>query len=153
MSDSIEGPVVVVGTDGSPTATEAVRRAAGIVRARGGRLHLVTAVDALPRSAPGIDIPDELVARIGSPGLRADDILRRAAEVLAVGLDVEIHVESGEVADVLIRVADAVGADVIVVGNQRPALMPKFIARSVSDRVSQHARCDVLVVNTDGAAA
>ena len=153
MSSFTEGPVVVVGTDGSDTATEAVRRAADIVRSRGGRLHVVTAVDGLPRSSIDPYIPDELRAVVESPGLRADSILKEAANGVAKGLDVATHVERGGVVDVLNRVADAVVADVIVVGNQRPAMMPKFIAGSISDRVARHARCDVLVVNTDRAAA
>ena len=72
---------------------------------------------------------------------------------VAEGLDVATHVESGDVVDVLTRVADAVAADVIVVGNRRPALMPKFIAGSIADRLTHQAHCDVLVVHTEGAAA
>src|SRR5438067_10910824 len=36
---------IVVGTDGSPSATTAVRRAAALARAEGARLHIVTAYE------------------------------------------------------------------------------------------------------------
>lgn len=153
MTDSNARPVVVVGTDGSETATEGVRRAADIVRIRGGQLHVVTAVEALPPSPDNGAISREFRTIAKSPGLRADHILKRVEEGPAKGLDVTIHIEGGDVVDALTRVADAVAADVIVVGNQRPAMMPKFIAGSISDRLAHHARCDVLVVNTDDAAA
>ena len=153
MTHTSTKPVVVVGTDGSDTATEAVRRAAEIVRSRGGQLHLVTVLDDSARSPLTEDVPGEFLRSAGTPGARADGILKRTTQSVAEGLDVATHVESGDVVDVLTRVADAVAADVIVVGNRRPALMPKFIAGSIADRLTHQARCDVLVVHTEGAAA
>lgn len=147
----VKAPIVVVGTDGSATATEAVRRAADIVRVQGGRLHVVTAFDG--RKDSESDLPDEFGAVAPSPGLRADLILRQAAHGPASGIEIETHPEHGGVVEVLTRVATAVGADLIVVGNQRPPMMPGFIAGSIADRVVHQAHCDVLVVDTDGAAA
>ena len=152
MTPESAGPVIVVGTDGSATASEAVRRAADIVRSRGGRLHVVTAIDALRRSPSASDIPEEFRAIGESSGLVADHILKQAATGPAIGVHTTTHAENGDIIEVLTRVADAVAADVIVVGNQRPAMMPKFIAGSIADRLVHHARCDVLVVNTDAAA-
>ena len=145
--------MVVVGTDGSATASEAVRRAADIVRTRGGRLHLVTAVDALRRWPDAGDVPEEFRAIAESQGLLADRILELAASGPAKGVAALTHPEHGDVIEALTRVAEKVAADLIVVGNQRPAMMPKFIAGSIADRLVHHARCDVLVVNTDVAAA
>ncbi len=144
---------MVVGTDGSATASEAVRRAADIVRARNGRLHVVVALDALPASPSGFSIAAEHRAIANSPGLVAEHIFKRAATGPAQGIDMATHPESGAVIDALTRVANAVSADVIVVGNKRPTLMPKVIAASIADRLVHDAPCDVLVVNTHGAAA
>ena len=99
------------------------------------------------------DPPEEFRAIAESPGLLAEHILKLAATGPAVGVDATTHPENGDVIEALTRVADEVAADVIVVGNQRPALMPTFIAASIADRLIRHARCDVLVVNTDSAAA
>jgi nucleotide-binding universal stress UspA family protein len=149
---TVHAPVVVVGTDGSATATEAVRRAADIVRAQGGRLHVVTAFDGRNDSAAS-EVPSEFTAVAQSSGMRAERILQRVANGPASGIDIEIHPEHGGVVEVLTRVASTVGADLIVVGNQRPAMMPGFIAGSIADRIVHRAHCDVLVVDTDGAAA
>ena len=50
QSSSQPDRAIVVGTDGSPSATTAVRRAAALARAEGARLHIVTAYD--PSIAP-----------------------------------------------------------------------------------------------------
>jgi nucleotide-binding universal stress UspA family protein len=88
-------------------------------------------------------MPDEFQSLYGSPGLVADRILQRAAVLHGGGLDVEVHIEPGGPVRVLLAVAQAVGADLIVVGNRG----------SVGRRLARRARCDVLVVDTGGAAA
>ena len=155
MTDNSAGPVVVVvGTDGSRTASEAVRRAADVVRSRGRstpRRHRDRCAASRARANPRS--PPSSAAIAESPGLVAEHILKQAATGPAQGIDVSTHPEVGGVVEVLTRVADAVTADLIVVGNQRPPLMPPFIAGSIADRLVHHASCDVLVVNTDSAAA
>jgi nucleotide-binding universal stress UspA family protein len=147
---------IVVGTDGSATATEAVRRAADLARAEGATLHVVTAYD--PTLSGSVrremgEMPAEL-HWMASPGEAADVILRQAASlVVREGIDVEVHSAPGDAAEALVAVADEVGADLIVVGNKGMAGLAGFIRRSVPNRVSHRATCDVLIVNTTQSAA
>lgn len=146
---------IVVGTDGSPSATTAVRRAADLARAEGARLHIVTAYDpsitATRRKV--IDaMPEELAWR-ASPGQEAEDVAAQAAGLVAAdGVDVEAHAEPGDPATVLVDLADKVHADLLVVGNKGMHGAGRIL-NSVPNKVSHRAGCDVLIVDTTGKAA
>lgn len=146
---------IVVGTDGSPTATAALQRAAELAVAEGARLHVVTAYAPSMRAAHAGDV-DAMPAELqwmASPGEAADMILRQAALAIGEGLDVEVHAGAGDPADFLMAVAEQVGAHLIVVGNKGMAGVTGYIRPSVPNRVSHRARCDVLIVNTAASAA
>ena len=58
--------------------------------------------------------------------------------------------EDDHPADALLRVADEVGASLIVVGNRgMHSGLRRFVLGSVPDKVAHHARCNVLIVATD----
>ncbi len=63
---------VVVGTDGSETAAEAVRRAVELAKMCGATLHIVTAYKPKPVRTAGV--PEEFRERLG-PGGAADTVL------------------------------------------------------------------------------
>ena len=62
-------------------------------------------------------------------------------------LDVEIHTGSGNPADVIVRVADEVGADLIVVGSKGMQGTRRILG-SVPNSVAHKAGCHVLVAKT-----
>jgi nucleotide-binding universal stress UspA family protein len=142
---------ILVGTDGSATADEAVRRAASAARESGARLHIVTAVGGPTRDG-GAEIPDEF-RWMASPGQVGDEVLRRAADLVGPGLEVQLHSRPGDPADVLVELAAELGADLIVVGNKGMQGVGGHLRPSVPNRVSHHAPCDVLIVATTGRAA
>jgi nucleotide-binding universal stress UspA family protein len=141
---------VVVGTDGSETATEAVRQAAQLAAAAGSRLTIVTAFS--PKTA-GVaeveEVPDEIRWRI-TESAHADELAGAACQ-LAQGLgvtNVRARSEAGDPADALIEVAEDTGGDVIVVGSKGMTGASRFLLGSVPNKVSHHAPCDVLIVST-----
>jgi nucleotide-binding universal stress UspA family protein len=153
MSETPVAPTeIVVGTDGSTTADEAVRRAARAAALAGARLHIVTAVDGPARSANAQELPLDL-QWAATPGRAADQILDRARELVHPGVVVELYSRPGDAADVLVQLAEEVGADLIVVGNKGMHGMGGYVRPSVPNKVSHRARCDVLIVATDGQAA
>ncbi|MDQ1372885.1 MAG: hypothetical protein QOJ09_223 [Actinomycetota bacterium] len=143
---------ILVGTDGSATADEAVRKAAQAAGLSYARLHIVTAVDGPARHAAEQVVPDD-IAWASSPGRRADEILRRARDLVHPGVEVELHSRPGDAADVLVDMAEELEADLIVVGNKGMQGMSGYVRPSVPNRVSHRARCDVLIVATTGTAA
>jgi len=141
---------IVVGTDGSPTAAEAVRRAVEMATAQGARLHVVTAYR--PKSAhhtPGLPTTWQWKT---SAGEVAEQTAWAAAEVAsAAGLDVECHAQPGDPADVLVDVVEEVGADLLVIGNKGMRGAGRMVIPSVPNRVSHRATCDILLVDTSAA--
>jgi nucleotide-binding universal stress UspA family protein len=141
---------IVVGTDGSTTATEAVRRAVELATAQSARLHVVTAYRAKAGHIDG-DLPDALQWKT-SPGEVAEQTARAAAETAAAaGLEVECHAEPGDPADVLVDVVEEVGADLLVIGNKGMRGAGRMVIPSVPNRVSHRATCDILLVDTSAA--
>jgi nucleotide-binding universal stress UspA family protein len=145
---------IVVGTDGSHTAAEAVRRAARLAATSEARLHVVTAYKPATAAAWGyamgspavtVDV-NELEAQSRA---HADDVLietKRRLEEEVPG--VEVHARPGEPADVILDVAEEQGADLVVVGNRGMTGARRFLLGSVPNKVAHHAMCDVLIAST-----
>ena len=139
---------IVVGTDGSDTAAEAVVLAVQLARQNGATLHLVVGVHA----SAAVTVPSG-GANLSPPSPRAVQ-LKEAAQAMLEGivegvdeLDVEIHTGSGNPADVIVRVADEVGADLIVVGSKGMQGTRRILG-SVPNSVAHKAGCHVLVAKT-----
>jgi nucleotide-binding universal stress UspA family protein len=147
---------IVVGTDGSTTATFAVRRAAELAATQPqSRLHLVSAyrpVSSGRLESERSEIPSDLGWKV-SPSEDADKILERGKEIAAESgaTDVRVHALDVPPADAILDVATDVGAGLIVVGNQGMTGAKRYLLGSVPNRIAHHADCDVLIVNTSSA--
>ena len=141
---------LVVGTDGSETASMAVRHAAQLAVSFGAELVIVTAF------APSHDLdaarqqaPEEIRWRITDVGAAEEhaEHAKRIAEQAGV-LRTRLRAADGDAATVLIDVAEDVGADCIVVGSRGMSSPTRFVLGNVPNAVSHHAPCDVLIVHT-----
>jgi nucleotide-binding universal stress UspA family protein len=151
---------IVVGTDGSDPAEEAVRQATEMASREGTRLHLVTAYpdpQMLRERTTIWAIDPKGVVDSGSRGggaqtivdLRevAESLVQRAArDALHKGVEVVTHVREGQPAEVIIDVANQEHADLIVVGSRGLTGIKRYLLGSVSSKVSQHAPCSVMIV-------
>jgi len=136
---------VVVGTDGSDTAGEAVAHAISLAQLCDATLHIVTAYK--PREVRGQAVPDEFRDVVASGG-KADALLEsECARARAKGIAVHGHTGSGSPADAIIRVAEQEKADVIVVGNKGMTGVRRVLG-SVPNSVAHQAPCSVLIVET-----
>jgi nucleotide-binding universal stress UspA family protein len=126
---------IVVGTDGSPTAARAIRHAATLATGPSTALYLVRAY------------------RIGThdEAERQEDVerdLHHDVQALADdGVQAEAYARVGPAADIILDVARWKEADLIVIGN-RGMHGPRRLLPSVSNAVSHHAPCTVLLVPT-----
>jgi nucleotide-binding universal stress UspA family protein len=141
---------IVVGTDGSDTATGAVREAVDLAKATGASLHVVSAY----AQAPGVggedaaEIPGDVQYEVG-PRQEVNLVLDSAAgEAEKGGVEVKTHPREGDPADALLDVAEEVDADLIVVGNKGMTGAKRFLLGSVPNKVSHHAPCGVYIVRT-----
>jgi nucleotide-binding universal stress UspA family protein len=130
---------IVVGTDGSETAREAVRQATRLAATIGARIELVSAYEPVPDGRPdgwSVSTRDEV-----------ERTLREmAAEVTAAGVDVTTYARQGDPAAALLDVAEERRADLIVVGNKGMTGADRFLLGSVPSKVTHHAPCSVLVI-------
>jgi nucleotide-binding universal stress UspA family protein len=142
---------IVVGTDGSDTAREAVRQAVALAARLGARLQVVSAYEPVPAGRlreEAQQVPADLQWMI-NPREDVDATLREAADVAhAGGVDAETHARQGDPADAILDVAEEQGADLIVVGNKGMTGARRFLLGSVPNRVSHHAPCSVLIIRT-----
>ena len=136
---------VVVGVDGSESSLRALDWAMRYTALTDSTLEVVTAWTFPERPAPlGVDVrvpfQEELMA----------EAERKLSELVAGAVPddqraaVRTKVVRGEAAKVL--VAEAAGAELLVVGSRGRGSFAQLLLGSVSERCAQHAECPVLVM-------
>jgi len=142
---------IVVGTDGSESAQEAVRQSVELAARLGATLRIVSAYEPVPAGRlreEATQVPPDLQWMI-NPREDVDATLRNAAEAaLEGGVEAETYARQGDPADAILDVAEEQGADLIVVGNKGMTGARRFLLGSVPNRVSHHAPCSVLIIRT-----
>ncbi len=143
---------IVVGTDGSPTARQAVSEAADLAVVGETTVHLVTVysapvspVHALAAAGP---MTPDFAALADDHMQKTDAALRQTADDLRrKGINVEVHAAPGDPANLIIDVATSERADLIVVGNKGMTGAQRLLG-SVPNKVAHHAPCNLLIVYT-----
>ena len=142
---------IVVGTDGSPTATEAVSQATKLAKATGSSVDLVSAYEPVASSRlreEQSQAPKDVEWMV-NPREDVDATLRDAADtVREAGVEVETFGREGDPADAILDVAEERNAGLIVVGNKGMTGAKRFLLGSVPNKVSHHAPCSVLIIRT-----
>jgi nucleotide-binding universal stress UspA family protein len=136
---------VAVGTDGSATADEAVREAAEIARRFEAKLVLLSVFERSKGSSAARPRNVELQWATNSSA-RVKSMLEGIEEDLGKeGIDCETRADEGDAGEVLVRLAEECGADLLVIGNRG---MNRRVLGSVPNTVTHKAGCSVLVVKT-----
>jgi nucleotide-binding universal stress UspA family protein len=134
---------IVVGYDGSDRAFRAVEEAADLSTAVGSTLHIVTAVDKketiheIGESSDKVYMSNVEIAR---------DQLANAAGRFG-HLDIRTTAVVGTPADVLVKEAARIDADLILVGNRHVQGLSRVLG-SVAEDVAHKAPCAVLIAKT-----
>ena len=158
---------ILVGTDGSPTATRAVKMAAGLAAAVGAKPVIVCVYtppteqelkrmksdpsDPVAQWSAGRDergVPDEFRWRIAGAA-QAEDVLERSLQhASAGGVEPEVRAVEGHPAETLISLAEDEGFDLIAVGSVGMSGPKRFMLGNVPHRISHHAPTDILILHT-----
>lgn len=143
---------ILVGTDGSPTATGAVNAAIALAQALGAQLHVVSVYNSADMStaiASGAGIAVSSVVELDQAARdHTTSVLEVArGRAAAEGIDVTVHPCVGNPSDVLTTVAAGEGVDLIVVGNRGMKGVRRILG-SVPNHVAHHATCAVMIVPT-----
>jgi len=134
---------ILLATDGSPHAEEALKYARDLALRDDARVTVVYAFPAVPvyLGEPG---RQELISQNVTEGKQ---VANHAAQKLReAGVDVIIEVLEGSPADAILRVADVQQCELIVMGSRGLGALTSLLLGSVSHRVLAHARVPVLVV-------
>jgi nucleotide-binding universal stress UspA family protein len=119
---------ILVATDGSETAGQAVDRAVDVARTTGAALTVLSA-------------GDEAVA--------AGVVQAEAARLAAAGVAVDTLVVAGDPAAAIVGTAREEGFDLVVVGNKgMTGPRRHFTLGSVPNKVSHSLSCSLLIVRT-----
>ncbi len=142
---------IVVGTDGSGTATEAVAHAIELAKLSGSKLDIVSAYEMIPAERireEKEDVPGDVQYAINPREDVTLTLEKAAAPAKQEGIDVELHARQGDPADAILDVAEEIHAGLIIVGNKGMTGAKRFLLGSVPNKVSHHAPCGVYIVRT-----
>jgi nucleotide-binding universal stress UspA family protein len=173
MEEAIMIKHILVATDGSDKARQAVEIAATIAKSLDARitilhviLHGVRAKEAtrLARADPLLRrrsiVQERTVVSANDLFQSVQGDLGEAASVLGAVIaenaaedarsigagDVHTRVEPGDYAETILAVAEEIGADMIVVGSRGLGRLAGMVLGSVSQKIVEHAGCSVTVV-------
>jgi nucleotide-binding universal stress UspA family protein len=135
---------ILCATDGSDLAHLAGLHAIALALKTGAELHLLAVVDTHGVFRLGIHAAEGLHELRGA----CDAALERLAAVArAHGLEPQTELAEGRPGPTIVRIAQELGVDLIVLGARGESALEAVIVGSVSQYVLAHARQSVLVVH------
>lgn len=142
--------VIVVGTDGSERAAIATRQAFALAKATGATLHIVHVMRLVAMASAGYGDPSAIATANADVRDLGDRICQQAlAEAERQGVPAEVHNVDGDPAEILVKMAGTVQADLVVIGNRGMSGVKRLVLGSVPNKVSHRCPCSVLIVDTD----
>ena len=134
--------LIVYATDGSPEAAEALELAIELANDTGAKLAVLS-VHVLVRGGKGLAPP---ILEVEQPHGSEHLAEAAAATANAAGVDAKPYSATGDPAKEIIRLADDLGADLIVIGSRGFGALRGALLGSVSRAVMTHSTIPVTIV-------
>jgi nucleotide-binding universal stress UspA family protein len=134
---------ILVAVDGSEASNRAFATSLELAGLMQARLTALAVEGPLPAYAATIGEVDEVKRE--KDAFFSALLARVRGQAEAAGLEVEIELRAGHAAELIVRLADEIGADLVVLGHKGHFLRDHLLG-STADRVSEHARCPVMIV-------
>jgi nucleotide-binding universal stress UspA family protein len=134
---------ILLAYDGSEGAKLALKKVAEMAKTAAAELHLL-AVGRIPEYAETVSEVEE--AREQAKGFYAKIMDEAATSLKRQGLSADIRIDFGKPGDVILRVAEELGADLIVLGTNPHSALRRRVLGATVDKVVDHAHCSVLVI-------
>lgn len=141
---------ILVPLDYSEHSARALETAVEMARGLGAVIHLVHAFEVpVPIVTPyEVAIPENYVEPVREEATRRLEEARD--KVAAQGIEVTAHLTESPAATAIVRIAEEVGADLIVMGTRGNTGLKHLLLGSVAERTLRLAPCSVLTVKGDG---
>ncbi|HEY0201033.1 MAG TPA: universal stress protein [Burkholderiaceae bacterium] len=139
---------ILVPVDGSPTAMLAVGKAAGLAKAFGSKVAVIYVIDPYPFTGVGTDFAYGQTQYLTAATAEAHEALalaRKQFEDAGIAVTTEV-VEGHAVQQGILETADAIGADLLVMGSHGRRGLEKLVLGSVTQKVLAAGHLPVLVV-------
>jgi nucleotide-binding universal stress UspA family protein len=134
---------ILVAYDGSEGAKLALAKAQEIAKAAKADIHIL-AVGRIPEYAETVSEVEEEKVQAQNYYSKIMDEAQR--EMTKQGLSSVVHIDFGKPADTILRIAEDLAADLLILGTHpQSAVRRRFLGATV-DKVVDHAHCSVLVV-------
>jgi nucleotide-binding universal stress UspA family protein len=134
---------ILAGNDGSDGAFKAFAAAIKLANLHKAELHMVC-VEEIPRFATSVD---EVVENIADAEYGFAQIIANAkTQAEASGLQLIMHVRRGHAVTAIAELVEREGFDLLVIGFVGHSALYNRLIGSTTDRLVEHAACDVLVV-------
>lgn len=138
---------ILLAYDGSLEGRLALREGARLAQICGARVVLMAVVEPVPELFVGngsavyvpIDATDE-VQKILDEGL---------ARLVRLGFAPQARLERGQPADQIIKVAQEIAADLVVVGHHKQGALARWLLGSVTASLSDRLNCSLLVARLE----
>jgi nucleotide-binding universal stress UspA family protein len=134
---------IVLGYDDTEPSQRALERAASLAKAFGSQLIVTSVVPIMlsaGRSGGPIDPTDP-------PERHAQELAAARSHLEGAGIQAEYVPAVGDPAETIVELAKERNADLIVVGTRELNVLQRLLGQSVSEAVTHHAPCDVLIVH------
>jgi len=137
---------ILLAHDGSGHADKAMERAAGIAAMTNAELTVISVTPdlCLPTAELSLEECESMVKAFARETESAME--KVVASLAAKGVKAGAVVENGRAVDKILETAESIGADLIVLGSHGRHGASRIFLGSVSGKVAEHAKCDVLIV-------
>ena len=140
---------ILLATDGSKEAAMAAEAAVELSKQSDSEIHVAYVLPA-PAQLIGHHLYSSEMREsvLGAAEREAETFLKERAEQLGAdgGKVAETHLKSGEPDKEILRLAEELGAGLIVIGSRGLGAVSRALMGSVSESVVRHAHCPVFVV-------
>lgn len=145
---------ILVALDGSSYSNQVAKYGGDIALRYNAEITLIHVVESPRRVIPVSEIDTGLSTEIEFLEKLADKMESNAQNMLNgykkdmenKGSDAKIRIEKGNASDIILTIAEDENYDLIIVGSRGLGNVKRFILGSVSDKISKHAHCPVLIV-------
>lgn len=145
---------ILIATDGSEFSLEAARKCAGLISFdENTKIKIMSVVESIA-SGESFGVSEEYLEIVRKAADSAADaaVQEAKSELLKLLKDRDKEIETfsalGSPIESILDEADSWGADLIVLGSHGRGFWGRMLLGSVSNGISHHARCSVLVVRS-----